>query len=314
LKTLSELVADARNIHDILDVLGLTAGRERVIVCPLPSHVHKRNTPSFSVFWRRGMQWWRCHGSCDLEGDIVDLIGYLRVPGYDKRDPDKIRAAVNLLDERYEIKIPAPQPETELRGNEYLAFLPPGPEVIEYAAGRGLTEDTLTKFRVGQYGHYMTMPTFEEKILKGIKMRNLWKCAPEKRFWMLEGSRLGLFNYDAIYLTQRPVFIVKGEIPAMLMDQIGFPYVCAPSAGEGSGRKAIYTWNTALALSPKIVIGDNDGPGRELGKKRAILFGAKLFFPPEEFKDIDEWILADQTGAKDQLEKWANQTMTEWWS
>lgn len=302
MKTLSEQIAAARATHDIRDVLGLR-DRQRVIVCPLPMHVHKHNTPSFSIFWRRNMQWWRCHGSCDMEGDVVDLVGFLRVPNYDKRDPDKIRQALNLLGERYAIVIP--QPEPELLGREWRDFVPPGEEVIQYAAARGLTLETLKKFRVGQYEHFMTMPCFEDGVLRGIKLRNIWQCEHNRRFWQLPGSRLGLFNFDAVNLTSRAAVIVKGEIPCMLMDQIGLPYTCAPTGGEGSGMAAVQRWSTALALSmARLVIGDNDRAGIELGHKRKILFDADILFPPTEYKDLDEWILADKEEVIRRVRSW----------
>jgi hypothetical protein len=312
MKTLSEQIADARSTHDIRDVLGLK-GRERVIVCPLPQHQHKHNTPSFSIFWRRGMQWFRCHGSCDLEGDVIDLVGYLRVPNYDKRDPDKIRQALSLLDDRYSIIIPQPEPEVLLRGGEWRDYLPPGPEVIEYAASRGLNEDTLKKYKIGQYGHFMTMPCFENGILMGVKMRNMWQCPPNRRFWQLEGSRLGMFNFDEVnLLSGKTIFIVKGEIPVMLLNQRGFPYACAPTGGEASGQKTISKWMTGLSLSALLVIGDNDGPGYELALKRAKLFGAFLRFPPRKYKDLDEWCLDDPWQSYDNLKFWANETLSNW--
>ncbi len=311
MKTLAELVSEARSTHDIYNVLGLDS-RKKVIVCPLPMHVHHHNTPSFSIFTARGMQWWRCHGSCNLEGDVVDLVGYLRVPGYDKRDPDKIRQAVNLLDDRYEVVIPQPEPEIKLAGNEWKLFLPPGPEVIEYAHRRGLNDDTIERFKIGQSGNCMTMPCFEEELLVGIKMRNIRACDREHRFFMFPGSHIGLFNYDKVEFEQGLVFIVKGEIPCMLMDQLGF-LACAPTAGEGSGKSAIRRWNTALALLARIIVGDNDAPGRELAHKRATLFGADLYFPPDRYKDLDQWILAEGEAAVAELKRWQSDTITKWW-
>jgi hypothetical protein len=308
LKTLTEQISDARATHDIRDVLNLS-DRKRVIVCPLPQHVHKHNTPSFSIFWRRNMQWWRCHGSCDMEGDIVDLVGFLRVSGYDKRDPDKIRQALTLLDERYSIIIPQPEPEVTLRGGEWRQYLPAGPEVIEYGATRGLHKDTLEHFKIGQFEHYMTMPCFEEGVLKGVKMRNTWQCDPKKRFWQLEGSRLGLFNFDEVYLKPGVTFIVKGEIPTMMMWQYGYKQTCSPTGGEGSGRATIEKWMTALSLSQLIVIGDNDEAGIELAHKRKKLFNAELVFPPDQFKDVDEWFLKDQYNAWAQIRSWQKQLL-----
>ena len=66
-------------------------------------------------------------------------------------------------------------------------------------------------------------------------------------------------------------------------------------------------------MSIKIVIGDNDPPGVTLGKNRAVLFGANLYFPPEPYKVLDEWILADQEGAVQQLKAWGAHTMANWY-
>ncbi len=164
----------------------------------------------------------------------------------------------------------------------------------------------------------MTIPAFENGILKGIKMRNLLPCEPRKRFWALPGSRLALFNFDAVNLkessekTQEITWIVKGEIPAMLMHQFGYKQVCAPTGGEGSGMRTIREWNTALALAAKIVIGDNDDAGKALGMKRAQLFGASLHFPPEAYKDLDEWLLAHMSQAFDFLRRWKNDALSAW--
>lgn len=304
-KTLTEQIREASSKYDIRSVLGLT-NRSKVIVCPLPFHIHKNNTPSFSIFTRGGKQWWRCHGSCDLEGDVVDLVGFMRVPGYDKKNPGKIREALECLDQRYIVSPPKLDEVNLLSGTEYLKFLPPGKEVIEYASSRGLNELTIKEFKIGQSGHYMTIPLFEDGILKGVKMRNILPSDKRLRFMQLPGSRLGLFNYDNVYLKTDVTFIVKGEIPAMLMHQLGFQ-VCAPTGGEGSGRRQAFRWNTALALSSIVVIGDNDAPGKALAQKRADLFGAMLVFPPERYKDVDEWILDEEHVAVNQIRAWREQ-------
>ena len=193
-----------------------------------------------------------------------------------------------------------------LSGREYLAFLPHGAEVI---ASRVLTEETLKLFRVGQSSHYMTMPLFEDGVLRGIKLRNIWKRDPNYRFFQLEGSRLGLFNYDHVYLHTETVFVLKGEIPAMLLHQLRYK-ACAPIGGEGGYKGQVQRWNTALALASVVVVGENDEPGRVLGKKRSILFGGKLVFPPNQYKDIDAWILADRDHALDVIQQW-NETFKQ---
>jgi hypothetical protein len=296
--TLADDIEQACRTHDIRDVLGT---QKKLIVCPLPMHLHHSNTPSFSIFWQKGLQYWKCHGSCAREGDVVDLVGYLRIPGYDDKNTDHIRRALELIGQRYEPKIVLPEEQEVLRGDEWRDFLPPGIEAIEYAASRGLNTDTMRKFRIGQSKNSMTIPCFEDHKLTGIKLRNLRPCDKRYRYFSLEGSHQGLFNFDAVYLTQEPVLIVKAEIPVMLLDQYGI-LACAPTGGEGGWREP---WRTALALSPnRIVVGDNDEPGRKLGERRAAFLAADLKFPPEIYKDVDDWVLAEPQNALKTIREW----------
>ncbi|RPJ36196.1 MAG: hypothetical protein EHM35_08530, partial [Planctomycetaceae bacterium] len=89
-------IRDARRLYNIRDILGLK-GAVKVIVCPLPMHAHHSNTPSFSIFENfNGVQYFECHGSCGLRGDVVDLVGYLFIPGYDDHNPAHICRALDL--------------------------------------------------------------------------------------------------------------------------------------------------------------------------------------------------------------------------
>lgn len=294
---LKEKIEDAQKTHDIAHILG---AKKKLIVCPLPGHIHSDNTPSFSIFWKDGVQYFRCHGNCGLIGDVIDLAGYMNITGYNRKDKGMVQRALEYIDRKYEIYIPIPVKQVKLAGSEWYDYLPIGEEGLEYAKGRGLTYKTIMKFRVGQSGKFITMPCFKEGRLIGIKMRRI--VAGEPRFYALPGSRQGLFNVDSIAYTDGPVFIVKGEIPCMLLDQMGF-LSCAPTGGEGGWDES---WRSALAFSQNIVIGDNDAPGRKLGEKRALILGAKLVFPPEGVKDIDAWILKDPDHAINQLIEWSS--------
>ena len=137
----------------------------------------------------------------------------------------------------------------------------------------------------------------------GIKFRNMRPCDKKRRFWSQAGSIKFIFNWDAIYLATGTVFIVKGEIPAMVLDQMGF-LAGAPTGGEGS---YLDNWRTALALASVVVIGDNDEPGRILGQKRADFFCARLVFPPEDYQDIDKYCLSDPEAALETLRYWSEE-------
>jgi len=297
---LTERFDEARRNHDMMSILNTS---RRKILCPLPGHIHHENTPSFSIVWKKGVQWFRCHGNCGASGDVVDLIGYLRIPAYDPHDLEHRKRALQLLDERYDCAIAIPEKETVLYGDEWYRYLPISAAGEDYARSRGLSDKTIAHFRLGQNGTMLSIPCFEEQRLVGIKFRSIdLAIVGDDRFRAVKGSRQGLFNIDDCRYHTGTVFIVKGEIPAMLLWQMGYKAV-APTSGEGGW---VESWRTALALADKIVIGDNDAPGVKLGNKRAALMAAKLVFPPPEYKDIDQWILSAPEKALEQLNTWAS--------
>src|SRR5690348_11407496 len=130
---------DIRRLYDIRDVLHLGA-HKKIIVCPLPQHVHHNRTPSFSIFvtHETNTQKWKCHGNCSLEGDVLDLVGYLHVPGYQPKNGEDVKRALAILSGRTQIN--PPKAETTkaptLNNGLYKLYLPAGSEVIEYARRR----------------------------------------------------------------------------------------------------------------------------------------------------------------------------------
>jgi hypothetical protein len=84
---------------------------------------------------------------------------------------------------------------------------------------------------------------------------------------------------------------------------------CCPVAGEGSGLDNRY--RVALSFSEKLVlIGDNDANQevrrrmQDKAKERADFLTAELHFPPQEYKDIDNWVLAEPETALPIIKGW----------
>lgn len=292
-------VRQERRLYSVWSVLGRSPTRGRMI-CPLPFHAHKNYTGSFAVLssGEHGERW-RCFGSCNLEGDVIDLIGYLRIPGYDPHDIKLVEKAWSLLDGNYEIQEIPPKPKKVTLAPDAWK-LPLTDTIIEYAKARGLNSLTLEKFRVGEFLNrgqtFMSMPVFEEGELVCIKYR----CVTEKIFFTAKGSRSAMLNFDAVNYTDEPVLILKGEIPVYLCDQLGF-LACGFTGGEGY-TGGMYFPNLSFSKK-RIVVGDNDEAGREGAKKRADALHAEMRFPPPPYKDIDEWILHD-TDAIHIIEGW----------
>lgn len=304
-------IREARRLYDIRTVLGITDNR-RVIVCPLPMHPHHNNTPSFSIYMENGVQKFRCHGTCNRGGDVVDLAGYVHIVGYDPYNSEHVKRALTLLESGYRTCPPKAGPKAPALSNTaYQDFLPPGPEVIEYARSRGLAPDTLKHFNVGQSGMWgktwMTMPTHHMGRLMGVKMRNLNATSHKDRYTSLPGSIGGLFNYNDVFYETGPLLIVKAEIPAMLLWQHGFK-VCAPTSGEASAQAELYF---AMVWSRKrVVVADNDldenvrAAMDRAAARRAEAFHAVLKRPPLEYKDIDQFFVAEPDYALSLIRSW----------
>ena len=304
---------DVARLYDIRDILRVN-GRKRLIVCPLPQHAHHNNTASFSIFTAHdGRQKWVCHGNCQQSGDSLDLIGFLQIPGYDKKNGEHVKQAISLLTGH---RINPPKPETTkapmLSNGLYKLYLPADVEVVEYAARRGLTQETLTRFSIGQTRtstNWMTMPCLHGERLMGIKMRNLDARDKRDRFRSADGSVAGLFGYNFVNGTTRPVAIVKGEIPVMVLSQFGI-VACAPTGGEGSYYKHEELLYPLAFARTRIVIGDNDKDPevREkmtlAARRRGEIFRAKVFFPPDPYTGIDDFLLAEPKAALTAIRSW----------
>jgi hypothetical protein len=283
----------------IFDVVN-TDHRRRKIICPLPQHSHSNYTASFSIYWA-GDRWrWQCHGNCGLRGDVIDLVGYTQIPGYSPGETDKLKEAIYMLTgERYDPVAPTPpiEKDNRLMSNTWSEYYPAGRQVKSYAETRGISQETMERFKIGQAtkggSFWMTIPTFHDGHLLGIKMRNIGEGP---RYRGISGSKRGLFNYDGVLYNTGRVFVVKGEIAAMVLLSHGL-LACAPTGGEG--MRMTQSIIRALALADLVVIGDNDPDSRvraetrKLAERRAIELNGQLFFPPEEYKDVDEWILHD---------------------
>jgi hypothetical protein len=307
-------IRDMSRLFDIRDVLHLSS-RKKTIVCPLPQHVHKHRTPSFSIFTTpNGQQKWKCFGSCGLGGDILDLVGFMEIPGYQPKNGDDVKRAISLLSGG--VRINPPQQQTtkapELNNGLYKLYLPAGDAVREYAKGRGLTPETLEKFSVGQNTtsvQWMTMPAIHGSRLRGIKMRNLQSRSKKDRFISVPGSIDGLFGFNYVDGTIKSVAIVKGEIPVMLLSQFGI-LACAPTGGEGSYHKHEELLTPLAFAKKRIVIGDNDeDPGVRAkmtlaARKRAEIFRAEMFQPPDPYVGVDDWVLAKPDEALPAIQRW----------
>jgi len=317
---------DICQLHDLraeVEKLGVRLRGTGWGLCPLKSHQHTNMTPSFSVYTWKDRQRWKCHGNCGLWGDVIDLYGYMYIPGYDKSPEMRMQAAEGLRGEPMKpVKIEAQPRPVILPDFAYSWFLPLGDQAREYLHGRGLDDATIEKFKLGSASYLdretkrpikkgleqlVSIPCIHLGSTIGVKIRIIKDSGI--RYFSLAGGRAGLFNFDDVYLTDQPVLMMKGELCAAVAVKAGF-LACAPTSGEGGTKKDMGLFReirTALSLARKIVVGDNDRDGRKYAPARADLFDAILKYPPVEFKDWDSYFLARPDECMRMTERWINE-------
>jgi DNA primase len=128
------------------------AGNTYKACCPF----HNERTPSFSVNPDR--QSWYCFGACAEGGDIFNFV--MKQENLDFKDALQLlaqRAGVELkpvsneqkVRERYLEKLSGLLKETTEFFHDQLIYSPNADFARQYVAGRGLSEDTVTRFQIG---------------------------------------------------------------------------------------------------------------------------------------------------------------------
>lgn len=281
---------DLRRLYDIKVMANM--GRKNWCVCPLPAHAHHNYTPSFSVYWYQGVQYFKCHGNCGAYGDAIDFTGFMQIPNYDKVR-DRVQAA-SQLGRGVVVSPPSPPPSPKpMNNSRWLDYQPISDAVKKYALSRGITEKQIEEFKLGSDENWLAIPTFHGPNLMGIKLRNIYDGL---RYMSVTGSKKGLWGYNDVVNSDQTVYVCKGEIAAIVMRKYGF-LSCAPTGGEGATVD-----REPLVFAKIIVVGDNDEPKvakqtRAQAEKRARDLHGKLIFPPPEFHDIDRWLLNDPHAA-----------------
>lgn len=296
-------INDIKRLYSISGILGTNKSS---IVCPLPDHIHNNYTPSFSIFHDRdGFERFKCHGNCGHGGDVIDLVGYMEIPGYDHDNNEHLQRAMALIQgKEFEVVVPQKgrsRKQLQLSPSAWKRYFPPGDAAIRYLESRGVSAQTMQKYKIGQKDHYVSFPAFENGELSNIKFRRIGN-GRGLRYFEQKGSRKSLYLYDEVAYTSEPVYITKGHIPTLLLVQHGLQATNITSGENGH----LEEWWPQLALSPtRIYIGDND-KNPEIREKmqafaheRAAEVKAEVKFPPPEYKDLDKWLLSDPDAIKE---------------
>lgn len=197
-------------------------------------------------------------------------------------------------------------------------FLQANRNLMKTGYHRGISLDTLNRFKVGYAEHWrhpkapdsvpasprLIIPTSKNSYVARDTRQNLTDT--EKRYSKSKAGNVHIFNLSALWNADKPVFIVEGEIDAMSICDVG-----GEAVGIGSTSmtgKLIETLRNAKQkpAQPLIIALDNDKAGRdataklseELDKLNIPYF---LYNIAKPYKDANEFLMQDRQSLADKV-------------
>lgn len=287
--------------------------------CPLCNSGSGRNgTGAFSI--KNGTSW-KCF-SCNEGGDIFDLIG--KVEGLSeytdqlKRASELFNISLDTYTQPYTHKdihttayTHTHTDKEEAPEQDYTSFFLQANKSLsetDYPLKRGLSLDTLNRFKVGYIANYeahnkgakgwscLIIPTSKTSYV----IRNTDTEADKGNRYRKQGST-HLFNTKALKEPKKPIFVVEGELDALSIIEVG-----GEAVGLGSTsniRAFIELCKSAKPSQPFIICLDNDDTGRTATNE--LINGLKplniecyIQNIAGEYKDCNEALQHDREGFK----------------
>jgi DNA primase len=170
----------------------------------------------------------------------------------------------------------------------------------EYFYRRTITDETISRFKLGHYNGFYTIPIYQDGLLKQIQLR---RDNPKTIRGYYKKVGAFLFNSDILKLTNK-IFLVEAPTSCLVLNQNGIPCVSYTSGAEGFQKE----WFHYFLYQREIFICfDNDPAGMNGSLKVAKLLGenrCKIYnFWDYEEKGYDANDFFIDGGTKDELMK-----------
>ena len=230
--------------------------------------------------------------SADHGGDLLDLWAACRGISI----PDAMREAKAYLGVRDEMPVNAPKPANTYKRPARPQCHTPKAGAREWLLSRGLTEETIADFKIGEQERngktYCLFPYLRDGELVNAKYRNI---ADKKDMRQEGGAEPCLYGWHLIQPNARTVAICEGEIDAMTLHQAGIPALSV-NAGAGNHQWIDSDWSRLERFSEILLCYDSDEAGqkgvREVAKRLGMMRCKVVRF--DSSKDANEYLL---TGA-----------------
>jgi twinkle protein len=283
ISNIDQIKAAANVLEVIQDFLQLKkSGSEYECKCPF----HTDKTPSFKV--SPAKQIYKCFG-CGKSGDAIQfLIEHEKLNYID---------AVKYIAKKYNIEVDETSPKSYEKPIPRLEKV--SPEVISYFQKRGISNDTLLRFKITEAIEWMPKAKaevkticfnyYKDEILTNIKFR-----AKDKDFKLTKNAELIFYNLDQIK-DETDCIITEGEIDCLSLHEAGiYNSVSVPNGAATGHQQLNYLDNCYEYFINKqrvIIATDNDAPGKGLRDELARRIGYEKCFIvewPNDCKDMND--------------------------
>jgi twinkle protein len=173
-----------------------------------------------------------------------------------------------------------------------------GDKVLNFFEQRGISNDTLLRFKVTEAKEWMPQHEKEVPVIcfnyyRDEELVNIKFRGPEKSFKMAKDAELIFYNLDSIKDESR-VVIVEGEIDCLSLHEAGiYNAVSVPNGASKGNQKLEYLDNCWELFEGKeiVLMVDNDDPGESLKQELARRLGKNRCWTveyPEGCKDAND--------------------------
>lgn len=227
---------------------------EVILCCPF----HEDVNPSFSINEATGL--WKCFGSCDEGGDGYSFYQKMHDVGFSEAKQKVDEILKNKDGENIVVPI---QPDVVDRWHRLLLGTP---EVLNFLMDeRGLSKETLTKYKIGWDGGRITMPIIDDHNL----IMNIRRYLPSGK------GQNKVINFKAGYgkarlhpvaaLKQDSIMICEGEMDMYLATQMGINTL----TNTGGAGTWLSSWSELFRDKTVYICYDVDTAGRDGTQKVA---------------------------------------------
>lgn len=247
-----------------------SGGHECRIVCPLCGHTKQKSDKSnttLTIHNESGA--WICH-RCNNKGNWKILGEYLNKSG----DTVELREA---RPEDHETIFPVPEEIAFQVEESHVRLMTGGEKEAQirnwFLEKKGITQDTLRRFKVGYSGYSITFPIYsvEGTLLTVRYRRDPADNRAGSKFWSLADKKTHLFNAGILLDNPELIYLAnEGEFKSMILSQKGLPSLSHTGGANGFQPEWIDVLKT-YGVKTVIVIGDVDHAGKEGARKTALL-------------------------------------------